>query len=80
MVEEKVFLRTSTQSESDDYSHLETERILNTLPWSVPQKSKTNCNSGNSCNDTDPNKLLQSGDVESNPGPTPTNTAVKASG
>ena len=69
----KSFIRTSIQSESDDYSRLETERISNTLPSKVPQKSKTNCNSGNSCNDTDPNKLLRSGDVESNPGPTPVN-------
>ena len=76
----KSFIRTSIQSEFDDYSRLETERKSSTLPWSVPQKSKTNCNLGNSCNNTDPDKLLRSGDVESNPGPTPTNAAVKASG
>ena len=53
----------SFKCEFDDYSRIETENISYILPWSVPNKSMT-----------DPNKLAKSGDVESNPGPTPTNS------
>ena len=40
--------------------------------------SSTQNLSGNICSNTNPNKLVQCGDIESNPGPTPKNT--KASG
>ena len=42
------------------------------LPLCVVVSDKTGTN--RNTNNTDPNKLLKSGDVESNPGPTPTNT------
>ena len=50
--------------------------------WSLKDKSKMKrtSNKTNNCNDTDPNKLAKSGDVESNPGPTRMNNDAKSSG
>jgi hypothetical protein len=76
----KCFSLTSLKSEFDDYSRIETEQISYILPWSIPNKSKIDCSTGNYCWDTDPNKLSKSGDVESNPGPTPMNNVAKSPG